>query len=98
MRARRMMWIAALLLSSTAYLQSQEPTAPPVQSDPPKIQTAPTQPHGPARISGGAMAGQLVFKVNPVYPHEAKEKHIRGTVVLHVIITKAGTIERLDVI
>jgi protein TonB len=52
----------------------------------------------PTRISSGVMAGQIVSKVNPVYPQEAKERGIQGAVVLHVIIGKDGTVQDLAVI
>ena len=44
------------------------------------------------------MAGQIVSKVTPVYPVEAKEKGIGGTVVLHAIIDEDGTVKELAVI
>jgi TonB family protein len=56
------------------------------------------EPHGPARISGVVMAGQIVSKVNPVYPQEAREQGIGGTVLLHAIIDRDGTIKELTVI
>jgi len=34
----------------------------------------------------------------PVYPEDAKHAHISGTVVLHVIIAKDGSILSLEVI
>ena len=56
------------------------------------------QPNGPTRVSGGVMAGQIVSKVNPVYPPEAREKGIEGAVVLHAIIGADGTVQQLAVI
>ena len=38
----------------------------------------------------------LVHKVKPVYPAAAKKAHIEGTVVLHAIIAKDGTVQSLD--
>ncbi len=51
-----------------------------------------------ARISGGVMAGNVLSKVNPTYPPDAKAAGISGSVVLHAIIGKDGTIEDLTVI
>ncbi len=51
-----------------------------------------------ARISGGVMAGQILTKVNPVYPAEAKANGVSGTVVMRAIISKEGTVENLTVI
>ncbi|GAA3755049.1 M56 family metallopeptidase [Terriglobus aquaticus] len=53
---------------------------------------------GPVRIAPGVAAGQVVQKVTPVYPPEAKKAHIFGAVVLHAIIGKTGSIEQLDVV
>jgi TonB family protein len=55
-------------------------------------------PHGPARVSGAVMAGNVLTRVNPVYPADAKAAGVNGAVVLHAIIGKVGTIERLDVV
>jgi len=53
---------------------------------------------GPARISGGVIAGNILTKVQPRYPAEAREAGVSGTVVMHAIIGKDGTIEKLTVI
>ena len=57
-----------------------------------------TQAAGPVRISGGVMAGQILTKVAPVYPPDAKAAGISGAVVLHAVIDKDGTIGKLEVI
>lgn len=56
------------------------------------------QTNGPVRVAGGVVAGQIVSKVNPVYPQEARDQGIGGTVVLHAIIGQDGTIQQLSVI
>jgi TonB family protein len=56
------------------------------------------QPNGPIRISGGVAAGQIVSKVNPVYPPDAKAQGIQGAVVLRAIIDADGTVQHLDVL
>ena len=53
---------------------------------------------GPVRISNGVMAGLILNKVPPHYPAEARAAGVGGTVVLHAIIGKDGTIEKLTVI
>jgi len=50
------------------------------------------------RISGGVIAGYLLTKVNPVYPVEARDKGIGGTVVMHAFISKEGRITALQAI
>lgn len=53
---------------------------------------------GPARLSGGVMAGQILTKVAPVYPEDAKAAGISGAVVLHAVIGEDGTITSLTVV
>jgi protein TonB len=48
------------------------------------------------RISQGVSQGLLVKKVNPEYPPEARRGRIQGTVVMHVIISKAGDITTIE--
>ena len=52
----------------------------------------------PVRIAGGVIAGNIVIKIAPVYPQEAKDAGISGTVVLHAIIGKEGAVESLAVV
>jgi TonB family protein len=54
---------------------------------------------GPKRleVSPGAMAGNLLSRVDPVYPPDAKAKHIQGKVVLSAVIGSDGTPESLRV-
>ena len=59
---------------------------------------APFKQQGPARISGGVMAGQVVSKVAPVYPPDAKAAGVQGAVVLRAVISTAGEVENLQVI
>ena len=52
-------------------------------------------PAGTTRIPAGIMAGALLTHKTPEYPKKAKRKHISGTVVLHAVITKEGTIAEI---
>lgn len=53
---------------------------------------------GMAKVGAGVQAGHILSKIQPVYPLEAKQDHISGSVVLHAIIGKDGAIEDLEVI
>ena len=64
-------------------------TAPP----PPK-----PKPTGPIRVGGNVQAARIVNRVQPVYPPLARQTRISGTVRLHAIISKDGTIQQLEVI
>src|SRR5207237_336900 len=64
-------------------------TAPPA---PPK-----PKPTGPVRVGGNVQAARIVNRVQPVYPPLARQTRISGTVRLHAIISKDGTIQQLEV-
>lgn|GEM_PF-491093 len=49
-------------------------------------------------VSPGQAAQNLVSKVAPLYPPEAKQAGIQGTVVLHAVISKDGHIRDLKVV
>jgi len=51
----------------------------------------------PLRVSR-VMEGNLVHRVQPEYPALARTARVQGAVVLHAVISKQGTIERLEVI
>ncbi len=53
---------------------------------------------GAMRVPGSLIAGQRLTTVNPEYPAVARAAHVTGTVVMHAIISKAGSIENLTVI
>ncbi|HXU20578.1 MAG TPA: TonB family protein [Verrucomicrobiae bacterium] len=59
---------------------------------------APPPPAAPKRIhvGGNVQAASLVNKVEPQYPAIAKTAHVSGTVVLHAIIAKDGSVEKLQ--
>jgi TonB family protein len=50
------------------------------------------------RISPGVIAGQRITFAEPVYPEDAKKAKLSGTVVLHAIIDKDGSIKTLEVL
>jgi len=45
------------------------------------------------RVSSGVAQGQLVRQVTPVYPQQARNAGIHGTVVLQAVIAKDGTVQ-----
>ncbi|MGA8675947.1 MAG: energy transducer TonB [Candidatus Acidiferrales bacterium] len=58
---------------------------------PPPPKAAPSR----IRVGGNVAAAKLIRQVTPVYPTIAKTAHISGTVVLHAIISKDGSIQEL---
>lgn len=53
---------------------------------------------GPVRIGGNVMQAKAIDHPNPVYPAIARAAHVQGTVVLHAIIGKDGTIQQLQLV
>jgi len=50
------------------------------------------------RVSQGVVSGLKVRDVKPVYPPLARQARIQGTVVLHAVISKDGSIEGLTLV
>jgi peptidyl-prolyl cis-trans isomerase A (cyclophilin A) len=68
---------------------------------PPPAPAAPVEAVQPPRrinVSAGVAQAMLSKKVPPVYPIEAKQQGISGTVVLHALIDKEGHIASLTVV
>lgn len=42
-------------------------------------------------------SAKIIHQVPPRYPDDAKAKHIQGTVILHAIIGKDGSVQKLQV-
>ena len=53
---------------------------------------------GPVNVKPGVMARQLLHKVIPVYPADAKKAGIQGHVQLRAIIDKTGKVEDIKVV
>jgi TonB family protein len=52
----------------------------------------------PVRVSSGVIAGLLLHKVDPVYPQDAKDSGVSGSVVMAAVINDQGKISKLSVI
>lgn len=50
------------------------------------------------RVGGNVQQARMIRQVQPVYPQIAKTAHIQGTVILHAIIAKDGTVQELQYI
>jgi TonB family protein len=50
------------------------------------------------RVSSGVLQGLSLKKVEPVYPQDAKNLHIQGTVLLHLIIDDEGNVVSLGLV
>jgi protein TonB len=59
---------------------------------PPPPKAAPAR----IRVGGNVQAAKMVRQIMPVYPPIAKTAHISGTVTLHAVIGKDGTVQNLE--
>jgi TonB family protein len=52
----------------------------------------------PISVSATVIQGLAISRPQPVYPEDAKKAAVQGIVVLHALISKAGTVEQLQVV
>ena len=62
------------------------------------LSSSPAMPKLGTPISQGVAGGTLAFKVQPIYPPEARRLHLEGTVVFDATITEHGQIEDLKLV
>jgi len=60
--------------------------------------TAPTSKLDKVKIAGGMMVGMVLEKPSPVYPQDAKDARVSGTVVMQAVIGRDGRIHDLRVL
>ena len=84
---------AALLLSLFA-IPTPSQDKPQQDSQPPQT----TKKVLRVRMGGNTMVKMLKVKVQPVYPQEARDKRIQGTVRLHVVLTVDGSVSMIEVL
>lgn len=58
----------------------------------------PNQGKKPIRIGGNVQAARILHRVQPEYPEIARNEHLQGTVRLHAIIGKDGSVSNLVVL
>jgi TonB family protein len=70
----------------------------PDQAQGPGVQRASSvEPEPPMKLSPAAAEGGLIHRVEPDYPEEARQRHIRGAVVLEVHINQDGAVKEVKV-
>jgi len=72
--------------------------APPPPPPPPPRKAEVPPPSDAIRVAGKVMEAKLVRRPIPVYPPVARQARIQGTVKLSATISKAGTVENLNLI
>ena len=86
-----------LLWSFPSMSQSAPPQDPP-KAEQSAAQEAPKAKVTRIRVGGNVAKSQLKHKVQPVYPQEARDNRIQGTVRLHVVLSTAGKVQQLEVV
>ncbi len=78
------------------HVSSEQPPPPP----PPPDEAAASSQVPPRRvyISAGTAVGFLIYKATPIYPDDAKNARVQGTVVLKAVIGTDGTVKELTVV
>jgi periplasmic protein TonB len=85
----------AMLLCTSHALHAQDapdPSAPAAKPAASATTSHPTR----VRIGGNVQMAKMIHQVQPKYPNEAKQNHITGTIVLHAVISKDGSIQELQ--
>lgn len=77
---------------------SQSSAPPPAASAAPQQNVHAPLPPGRVRLGGDVAATRLLHMVPAIYPPIAKTAKIQGTVVLHAVIAKDGTVKELQYI
>ncbi len=79
--------------SGPVRAEAQEKTTPPPTQD-----AKPVKPPQRIRLGGEIMKKQLRRRVNPLYPQEAKDQRLQGTVRIHIVLGKDGKVLQADII
>jgi TonB family protein len=89
-----------LFASAEARTQDSAATSPAAsstaQTGTPSMQESSSQTPLRIRVGGNVAAAKMTHQVMPVYPPVAKQAHISGTVVLHCIIGRDGSVQQLE--
>ena len=64
----------------------------------PGLPPPPPKPQQRIRVGGNVQAAKMIRQVQPIYPQIAKTAHVSGTVVLHAVIAKDGSVQELQYI
>lgn len=87
--------LAALLCSGGALRAQDSPSAPPPPPEKPEAAPATKAPPMRIRIGGNVAQAKVIHQVQAIYPETAKTAHVQGTIVIHAVIARDGTILEL---
>ncbi|MBS1839954.1 MAG: TonB family protein [Acidobacteria bacterium] len=91
----KMLLAVCLSGSASIFTLAQEPNAP-AETKPPKVVKIIPSGGTRIRLGGAVTAPKIIKKVNPVYPPLARQTKIQGTVQLHVVLSKDGSVQQLE--
>jgi TonB family protein len=83
--------------SDLEHVYTMPPAGSPPAVDIALAKTPAGEPPRQVRIGGGVAQGNLLSKVQPVYPAAAKANHVQGSVVLEMVISKDGVPSEIQV-
>jgi TonB family protein len=86
-------FIGSLKKANAGYLFQRTQTQPSVS----KSEGTEAETKERIRVAGYVQRATLIHQETPIYPRDAKDNHIQGTVLLHAVIAKDGSIRDLDV-
>ncbi len=89
--------VLVVLLCGGRPLRAQDtPSAPPPPPAAPEPAPATNSRPMRIRIGGNVAQAKIIHQVQPIYPEKAKAAHVQGTVLLHAVIARDGTIAELQ--
>ena len=71
------------------------------QEAPPPATSSESQPEAvsaPEQVTRAQIIGDPVYRVDPIYPQRAIDRHLEGTVVLSAVVDKEGRVQTVSVI
>ncbi len=89
--------VTPISISNEIWTSNTLPDALAAGNPGPAVSTTPVHPATLLKISRGVSAGLLLSPIRPIYPAIARATHTEGTIVVEAIISRAGTIESLQV-
>ena len=84
---RMLLALLLLLVPRPACAQQTQPSVP-----------TPMVPRAADSRQHDIQSARLIKKVSPEYPKKARKQHVEGTVRLHTIIAKDGSVKNLEVV
>ena len=90
-----MLYVGTALAAQESTAESKsEPTHPQSTVQQPRVVVLQAQ----VRVSRDVSQVLVMKRVKPEYPQEAREKHVQGDVVLHIVVSREGVVSKADLV